>query len=60
MTDIGPIGAREQFLDLVGFMWTPVLVGVIDIIIILFCMFGIHQYRPKFIYVVSAGTSVIC
>ncbi|XP_033640580.1 sodium/potassium-transporting ATPase subunit beta-1-interacting protein 3-like isoform X1 [Asterias rubens] len=46
------IASIERFVfDLVGFMWTPVLVGVIDIIIILFCMFGIHQYRPKFIYV---------
>ncbi|XP_022083397.1 sodium/potassium-transporting ATPase subunit beta-1-interacting protein 1-like [Acanthaster planci] len=45
------LASVERFVfDIVGYMWTPVLVGVIDIIIILFGIFGIHQYRPKFIY----------
>ncbi|XP_038052127.1 sodium/potassium-transporting ATPase subunit beta-1-interacting protein 3-like isoform X2 [Patiria miniata] len=45
------LASVERFVfDMVGFMWTPVLVGVIDIIVILFGMFGIHQYRPKYIY----------
>ncbi|XP_071491877.1 sodium/potassium-transporting ATPase subunit beta-1-interacting protein 3-like isoform X1 [Diadema antillarum] len=48
------IATTERLVfDFLGYMYVPMLGGFLDIILILFGLFGTYQYRPKFVILYS-------
>ena len=39
--------------DFLGYMWAPIIGGILQILILIMGFFGAYQYRPKVLIVVS-------
>ncbi|XP_071810810.1 sodium/potassium-transporting ATPase subunit beta-1-interacting protein 3-like isoform X2 [Apostichopus japonicus] len=44
--------------DFLGYMWAPILTGFLNIIFILFGIFGAHQFRPKLLVVYAVWSAL--
>ncbi|KAK6303419.1 hypothetical protein J4Q44_G00258730 [Coregonus suidteri] len=40
---------ERQAFDFLGYQWTPIMVNFLHIIMVLLCLFGTIQYRPRYI-----------
>lgn len=45
--------AFRQVIDFLGYMWGPILLNFFQILFSIFGIFGVYQYRPKYITAVS-------
>ncbi len=41
---------ERQVFDFLGYMWLPILGNFLNIIFAIFCMFGVNQRRPNYVY----------
>ncbi|CAB1336516.1 unnamed protein product [Coregonus sp. 'balchen'] len=40
---------ERQAFDFLGYQWTPIMVNFLHIIMVILCLFGTIQYRPRYI-----------
>ena len=41
--------AERQVFDLLGYMWLPILGNFLNIIFVIFCIFGVNQRKPNYV-----------
>ena len=44
--------------DFLGFMWAPILGNFVHLCFVVIGLFGVSQYRPKYVVTVSVITSI--
>lgn len=47
---------ERQIFDFLGYMWSPIVVNFVQIIVVILGFFGAYQYRPKYIAVYIVWT----
>ncbi|XP_028967198.1 sodium/potassium-transporting ATPase subunit beta-1-interacting protein [Galendromus occidentalis] len=41
--------ACRQLFDLLGYMWAPILANFFNFLFVIFGLFGVYQYRPRYV-----------
>jgi hypothetical protein len=49
---------ERQVFDFLGYMWLPILGNFLNIIFVIFCIFGVNQRRPNYVYTYSVWSLI--